>query len=335
MKTLPHPTVSSAAVLDLYDGLRELNYVSELDCPELGFSRSDLFDVELRIPADTAEKLWQIAYKRGAPAHVGLVIGGRVNENSKGIISNLAISSGNLYEAIQLFEKYIPIMSETEFITLVPVSNGLKVIYHFHDERYYHQASLARSMSAGVAWATYLTGKIIRPLEAGFRYQTVEAPERWKQVFGENCRFGVKADYLIVSNEDLGHPVVSSNELLKKVLIEKVDGLVNTLNKEGQVSRAVKRIINDNLHLGVVTSGFVAKELNISRQTLHRRLSSEGFNFRHLLSEVRKEKVQYHLAEGDCELEMLSEILGFSDPSAFFKAFKNWFDSTPRRFQSD
>jgi len=69
----------------------------------------------------------------------------------------------------------------------------------------------------------------------------------------------------------------------------------------------------------------------MSRQTLHRKLSAEGVNFTVLLSGVRQARARYYLEKKHDNLEELSGLLGYSEPSAFYKAFKGWFDTTPRR----
>lgn len=83
----------------------------------------------------------------------------------------------------------------------------------------------------------------------------------------------------------------------------------------------MQTVIEDNLHRGVVTSAFVASQLEMSRQTLHRKLSAEGVNFTVLLSGVRQARARYYLEKKHCNLEELSGLLGYSEPSAFYKAF--------------
>lgn len=324
------PTVSSALVLDLYDGLVEQGFAFASDLEAMGTTREALLDVDHRPPATVVEALWQLAHQRGAPAHIGLLIGGRLHEGAKGVLSNLALTAATLREAILLFLEYLPVMSEIETIEAQNDPRGLKLVYGFRDAAHNHEAAIGRSMSAGITWASYLTGLAVRPVKAGFRQREVASPEPYRAIFGEDCEFGAGADYLVVSNEDLARPVLSSNQLVKNILLEKAASIRETLSRNGSVSQAVQTVIEDNLHRGGVTSAFVASQLEMSRQTLHRKLSAEGVNFTVLMSRVRQAKARYYLEKKHCNLEELSRLLGYSEPSAFYKAFKSWFDTTPR-----
>ncbi len=325
------PTVSSALVLDLYDGLAEQGFVFASDLEAMGTSREALHDVDYRPSATVIEALWKLAHQRGAPAQIGLLIGGRLHAGAKGVLSNLAQTTATLREAILLFLEYLPVMSEIETIEAENHPRGLKLVYGFRDAAHDHEAAISRSMSAGVTWASYLTGTVVRPVKAGFRQCEVSSPEPYRAIFGEDCEFGAEADYLVVSEEDLARPVLSSNQLVKNILLEKAASIRETLSRNGCVSQAVQTVIEDNLHRGVVTSAFVASQLDMSRQTLHRKLSAEGVNFTVLLSGVRQARARYYLEKKHDNLEELSGLLGYSEPSAFYKAFKGWFDTTPRR----
>ncbi|MDI9244637.1 AraC family transcriptional regulator [Marinobacter sp. CHS3-4] len=334
MGTRSRPTVSSALVLDLYDGLAEQGFAFPSDLEAIGVTRDALLDADYRPPAIYVETLWQLAHQRRAPDHIGLLVGGRMHDGAKGVLSNLALTTATLREAILLFLEYLPVMSEIETIEAESDARGLRLVYGYRDAAHYHQAAISRSMSAGVTWASYLTGTEVRPVKTGFRQRAVANPDRYRAMFGDGCVFGAEADYLVVSHEDLARPVLSSNQLVKKILLEKAESIRETLNRNGCVSQAVEAVIEDNLHRGVVTSAFVAAQLDMSRQTMHRKLSAEGLNFTTLMSRVRQAKARYYLQNKRCNVDELSVLLGYSEPSAFYKAFKSWFDTTPRRFSS-
>ena len=123
------PTVSSALVLDLYDGLAEQGFVFASDLEAMGTSREALHDVDYRPSATVIEALWKLAHQRGAPAQIGLLIGGRLHAGAKGVLSNLAQTTATLREAILLFLEYLPVMSEIETIEAENHPRGLKLVY--------------------------------------------------------------------------------------------------------------------------------------------------------------------------------------------------------------
>jgi AraC-like DNA-binding protein len=74
-----------------------------------------------------------------------------------------------------------------------------------------------------------------------------------------------------------------------------------------------------------------APRLHMSPRTLHRRLEEEGTSFRQVLTEVRRELAARHLSERRLAIGEIAFLLGFSEPSAFHRAFKRWTGHGPLR----
>jgi AraC-like DNA-binding protein len=80
---------------------------------------------------------------------------------------------------------------------------------------------------------------------------------------------------------------------------------------------------------GNVRIGVVARELGCSRQTLYRRLKSEGVTFEQLLDDLRRRLALRFIREEGMSVKNAAYRLGFSDPSAFSRAFKRWTGVSP------
>ena len=71
----------------------------------------------------------------------------------------------------------------------------------------------------------------------------------------------------------------------------------------------------------------------MSPRTLHRRLEDEGTSFRQVLGEVRRELAARHLSERQLAISEIAFLLGFSEPSAFHRAFKRWTGHAPLTYR--
>ena len=78
----------------------------------------------------------------------------------------------------------------------------------------------------------------------------------------------------------------------------------------------------------------VASQLHISPQTLRRHLREEGSSFQLLKDQLRRDLAIYHLGRHDLPLQDIAEQLGFSEPSAFHRAFKKWTGLTPGAYRA-
>jgi AraC-like DNA-binding protein len=72
-----------------------------------------------------------------------------------------------------------------------------------------------------------------------------------------------------------------------------------------------------------------AGELHLSPRTLHRRLQDEGASFRAIKDALRHEAALARLARPDGSVARVAAELGYSEPSAFFRAFQGWTGEAP------
>ncbi len=95
----------------------------------------------------------------------------------------------------------------------------------------------------------------------------------------------------------------------------------------------VRDVVGPALPNQDASSRFVAKRLGISERSLRRQLAAEGESFRGLVDEVRREKAESMLSDSDTPIGEIALLLGFSDTSAFSRAFRRWCGISPQRFR--
>jgi AraC-like DNA-binding protein len=92
-------------------------------------------------------------------------------------------------------------------------------------------------------------------------------------------------------------------------------------------------VMIDMLPSGGITDEKIAEHLNMSERSLQRRLKEAGTTFRTILERVRKDLASTYVHDPDIELVEVAFLLGFSDQSAFSRAFKRWTGNTPSEFR--
>lgn len=100
------------------------------------------------------------------------------------------------------------------------------------------------------------------------------------------------------------------------------------IDKKDIVAR-VRAVLLDQLPQGNSSDDAVADALFMSVRTMHRKLAEAGSNFRTLLFEMRRELAEAYIMDNSLTLTEISLLLGFSEPSAFSRAFKNWTGVAP------
>ncbi len=96
----------------------------------------------------------------------------------------------------------------------------------------------------------------------------------------------------------------------------------------------IRRALIESLGRGECGIAHVASRLSLTPRTLQRRLAAEGLSFKQALDEVRRDLSQIYLRETRLSLTEICYLLGYSDPSAFNRAFKRWTGATPLEFRN-
>jgi len=96
----------------------------------------------------------------------------------------------------------------------------------------------------------------------------------------------------------------------------------------------LQRVILKLMPEGKVTLSHVSSELHSSVRTLQRKLASYNLSYQSLLSSVREQLARRYLTRTNLSLVELTLVLGYSDQSAFTRAFKGWVGIGPGEFRA-
>lgn len=96
----------------------------------------------------------------------------------------------------------------------------------------------------------------------------------------------------------------------------------------------IRRNIRGNMDNPRLSADSVAKLHGINRRTLSRRLSTEGTSFSELHSSLRYESARALLRDTAAPLSTITAALGYSEQSAFHRAFQIWSGTSPKRYRS-
>ena len=81
------------------------------------------------------------------------------------------------------------------------------------------------------------------------------------------------------------------------------------------------------------TAAAVARRLNVSERTLHRRLADEGTNYRAIREALRRDIALARLGKTTLPLSAIAAELGFAEPSAFYRSVVAWTGMSPSTYR--
>lgn len=181
-------------------------------------------------------------------------------------------------------------------------------------------AVISRVLSEGTLGAT-------RPLEVHLPRPQPRRPQRFERYFGVPVQFEAPAGALIYAEASLRTQLSQSDlrlaELLKQHALQKLEAAPDALQDR------VRACIADHLVRGDYAPEVIAQRCGIGERTLRRRLAEAGTSYRALVDDVRKERALLLLEHGE-NVSGVAQYLGFSDATAFARAFRRWTGRLPQ-----
>ncbi len=121
--------------------------------------------------------------------------------------------------------------------------------------------------------------------------------------------------------------VTQTPESLRRYLRHPMLVMLTTSYDFSWTARVREQLRRDLLHMPELTD--VAAALELHPQTLRRRLAAEGSTFKQIKSDIRRDTALHFLSKRSLSVEEVAHRAGFSEASAFIRAFKTWTGLTP------
>ena len=127
--------------------------------------------------------------------------------------------------------------------------------------------------------------------------------------------------------------VPGADRRLYPVMERYLDRILQAMPREDGLIGAVRKCLGEALREGAPTLGQVAAQLGVSARTLQRQLHDRGVDFSGLVEDTRRRFAMQYLDDRANTLTDVAFLLGYSEVSAFNRAFKRWTGSTPSGYR--
>jgi AraC-like DNA-binding protein len=148
--------------------------------------------------------------------------------------------------------------------------------------------------------------------------------------FGMAVSFDQPRTEVVIPKALLDVPMPKADPAFARYFVGEADRRLARLGGPS-VSASVRRILMQSRP--ATTMHTVARELGMSRRTLHRRLREEGTTFDAVVATTRHALALEYVTGQAVPFAEVAYLLGFSGPSAFHRAFKRWTGLTPRDYR--
>lgn len=277
-----------------------------------------------------SELLARAAALRPQMVAPGLAIGAGVQPRHVGVMGYVVLASRNLGEAMLAYQRYERLFYGVDLVTVAAVGEEIEVRWPKETPGFNQLTD-----SVGIAaLITFLRRQLDSPPVASlvsFINPAPPAAERavYEAFFGCPVRFDDTHTRVRFPASHLALPMAHSDPGLRALLDRQAQALLLALPDSDPFDRALQQVMLKLLPEGGVSLPRVAQELFVSVRTLQRRLDARGITWQTLLDRTREQLARQYLADRSLTLGDVALLLGFSEQSAFNRAFKRWTGVTP------
>ncbi|MDN3638713.1 AraC family transcriptional regulator [Simiduia curdlanivorans] len=185
-------------------------------------------------------------------------------------------------------------------------------------------------------FASWYIGKPIKLVGAYINYTPIDAQE-FQLLFRCPTHLRSKVNRLVFHRSYLSQPLVKSWRELRIFLRRAPIDMLTIPGEDTSLTGRINQMLQGKPGqvLSLPTAGEVAASLNISEQTLRRRLTEEGISYQQIKDNLRSDLATELLRNRKLSIGDVAGLLDFSEPRAFTRAFKEWQGKTPREYRND
>jgi len=296
-----------------------------------GVTDAVLADPDARVTGPVAVALWNDAARAAVHPQFGLRTGERAGRDALNVAGMFLAASATLGEGFRRIFQFYRVMNDAQTVHWEENASWVGGWLTVREVPYpvpYHATEFAFAWS--VVTARAVTGVDISPTVIAFEHDSPADLAEHQRIFRCPVRFSQARAELRFDIAVTALPVRTADPALVEILESHARAVLARLpTRQGFVPRvreAVAKALPRGSGAGLVD---IAASLRMSARSLQRRLHDEGSTYADVVDEVRRALALDALRDPGRGVSEVGFALGFSDASAFHKAFVRWTGKAP------
>ena len=321
------------------------NFLLEI-LPDLGIDENKLkkyikFNTEpildgKRVSLYKAYKLWIAIEKSSNRSDIGLLIADYFTPDKAGLLGKLFLNTANLRESIEILKRFLSLLINDIYFNYEE-GKDISIFYFDIVPRFIIPFSVTECYAKiCYNWVKeYNNNEDFYIEEINFYAKEPLHIDYYKNNFpNSSINFNQSKNYIILKKELFYKQYKrEKNNSSNKFLLRQAQFIKeNIFFKSNYTHNIINQIIL-KMPEGKINIKDIAEDLNISESTLKRKLKSENTTFKKLTELIRKKLAVNLIKDKNISFEEISYLLGYSEYSPFFRAFKKWYKSSPSKYR--
>ncbi len=298
---------------------------------QTGVKPSRIKDPDAWIPMTSFVRLWELAIDATGDHALALHLRKDTGIRMVHFVIQLSFHSTTMLDALFHFTRYNELIAETDKFEIADNDDLVEMTYTNTSPNQVRWLA-EHHFSFGLELGRSLAKRSYNPIRVSFQHADPGYKEVYDEVFRAPVLFQQPKNLIVCRKKDLLQPITTRDPYLQSVLKKYAEVLMSKRGKSESLQKKIKEYIFTSLPDGEINLETAASAMNMARSTLYRQLKIEGTSFRDLLLETRQDLAKSHLRDGMTNSQV-AYLIGFSEPSAFQRAFKRWYNISPGEYR--
>ena len=328
------PMISIAAAAGLTDAIAAAGRDPDPILRAVGLGPASLQNPHGFIPSIDFATVLEEASRATGDDCFGLHFGERYQPKDVGVLAYVVLNSPTMAVAFENIARYLRVHNEAARVAFI---RGQKWAYlrhvvsevPFKIRRQHEEYSLA----VGLGTMRLMVGSEWSPVEVQFEHPRPSETSEYGRIFGAPVQFGCKTNVLVIERELCDREVPAADGRLYPLVKRQLERLLEESGPEDGTLVLVRRAVGESLRHGDPHLADVAKRVTMGTRMLQRRLREAGVDFKTLVDDTRHRLAARYLSQRKRTLTEVAYLLGYSEVSAFNRAFRRWTGSTPSDYR--
>jgi len=301
---------------------------------EAGVDPAALTDPHARLPSAAVDRvIGEMAERIPAPAF-GLGAAACWHPTNLGALGHAWLASSSLRRGLERLRRYWALIGQRSALGLRDEPGGVAVLLDLpRTEPRIAAITTDMCFSVIVDMCRVNAGEAFAPLEVRLMRAAPADAEPYRSFYRCPTRFGCAERSLLLPREALDAPLPTSHREIAGMLDRLLDAELARIDRGDVVARC-RAVLLQRLAGGEVTATQIARHLAMSRRTLHRRLADAGTTWQRLVDDTRRDMALRMIEDQRRPIGEITFELGFSQHSAFARAFKRWSGASPTAYRA-
>ena len=328
--TMIEKTVSVLWIKALLQGAEQQGIDQDVLLQAAGISAGVLRTPYARVPLAATLRMWRAAESLCPGSDFGLLMGNQVKPTHFQLFALILMHSDSLGAAFEKSIRYTRVLSDGGRYFLTRNMQEASICYEPQAADFSrHQVDAVLVLLRN--FASWLSCKPVPLIRVEFCHPAPVQLDEYERIFAAPLVFSAGRNALVFAPAVLQEPLALGDEKLAAMHEQMLEQQLSALHQQ-DTAGLVRHFLQNCDDLGVDRDQ-LAQRLHMSGRTLQRRLQDCQSSFQQLLDEERQRRARNLLSSTGLPLIRISEQLGFSESSAFTRAFRRWEGMTPLKYR--